>query len=82
MITDKLVGEISSLVAGSTSVDLVKRLPAPDRMFTTKLSMSPVFHEAGIDDVSLCSQRGELQDTRWLGVGVDDSDRVFWHVVI
>tara|TARA_Y100000590_G_scaffold133691_1_gene152876 strand:+ start:460 stop:2025 length:1566 start_codon:yes stop_codon:yes gene_type:complete len=79
-INDEIVGELSSLVAGTASAAFVNRLPAPDRMFATKLSMSPVFHEAGIDDVSLCSQRGELQDTRWIGVGVDDSERVFWNI--
>jgi len=79
-VTDEIVGQISSAVAGLTLAAVPNRLPVPDQMFATKLSMSPVFHEAGIDDVSLCSRRGELQNTRWIGVGVDESERVLWDV--
>jgi len=41
--------------------------------------MAPVYQQAGQGDVALCSQRGELQDTRWLAAGTDESSRVLWY---
>mgnify|MGYP001177517926 CR=1 FL=1 len=78
-ITDVVVGQISSAVGGLVTPLAPAGPTPPNQTFATKLSMAPVYHQVGEGDVALCSQRGELRETRWLAAGIDESPRVIWN---
>ena len=78
-VTNATAGQLSSAVGGSLTPVTVSNPQAVDQIFATRLPMAPVYQQAGQGDVALCSQRGELQNTRWLAAGTDESSRVLWH---